>query len=114
MASKNTFRLMTKRGEVYWVQLDPTVGSEINKTRPCVVLSVNPINTARRSVVVVPLTSRGPERLPLVVELDSAQSFVVCDQIRAVSKTRLGRQQGTLSNEDLLKLETNLRTVLGL
>jgi len=105
---------MTKRGEVYWVQLDPTIGSEINKTRPCVVLTVNPINAGRRSVVVVPLTSKGPERLPLVVELGSAESFAVCDQIRAVSKQRLGRPHSALSNEDMTKLETNLRAVLGL
>lgn len=105
---------MTKRGEIYWVQLDPTAGSEIRKTRPCVVLSVNPINAGRRSVVVVPFTSKGPERLPLVIELESANSFAVCDQIRAVSKQRLGRQHGTLSNEDLTKLETNLKIVLGL
>jgi len=105
---------MTKRGDVYWVQLDPTIGSEINKTRPCVVLTVNPINAGRRSVVIVPLTSKGPERLPLVVGLESADSFAVCDQIRAVSKQRLGRPHSTLSNEDMVKLETNLRTVLGL
>ncbi len=105
---------MMKRGEVYWVQLDPTIGKEINKTRPCVVVTVNPINIARGSVVVVPLTSKGPERLPLVVGLVSAQSFAVCDQIRAVSKRRIGRTQGKLSNDDLLKLEGNLRTVLGL
>lgn len=114
MASTSMFLLMTKRGEVYWVQLDPTIGSEINKTRPCVVLTVNPINAGRRSVVVVPLTSKGPERLPLVVELESAESFAVCDQVRAVSKQRLGRAHSVLSNEDMAKLETNLRTVLGL
>ena len=105
---------MPKRGEIYWVRLDPTVGSEINKTRPCVVLSVNPINSVRKSVVVVPLTSRGPERLPLVVGLQESESFAVCDQIRTVAKQRIGRAEGQLSNDDLTKLEVNLRTVLGL
>lgn len=105
---------MLKRGEIYWVRLDPTVGSEINKTRPCVVLSVNPINNVRKSVVVVPLTSRGPERLPLVVGLQESRSFAVCDQIRTVAKQRIGQANGQLSNDDLMKLEMNLRTVLGL
>ena len=105
---------MLKRGEIYWVRLNPTVGSEINKTRPCVVLSVNPINKVRKSVVVVPLTSRGPERLPLVVGLQESGSFAVCDQIRTVAKERIGRAEGQLSNDDLTKLEVNLRTVLGL
>ena len=109
-----TFLHMLKRGEIYWVRLDPTEGSEINKTRPCVVLSVNPINNVRKTVVVVPLTSRGPERLPLVVGLQDSESFAVCDQIRAVAKRRLGRADGQLSNDDLTKLEVSLRTVLGL
>ena len=103
-----------KRGEVYWVRLDPTVGTEIQKTRPCVVQSIDPINKARGSVVVVPLTSKGPERLPLVVELGSAKSYAVCDQIRAVAKQRLGNAQGRLSHQEMMKLDTNLKVVLGL
>ena len=103
-----------KRGEIYWVRLDPTEGSEINKTRPCVVLSVNPINRVRRTVVVVPLTSRGPERLPLLVGVNDGRSFVVTDQLRVVSKQRLGNLKGTLDSDDLLKLEEHLKTVLGL
>lgn len=103
-----------KRGDVCWVRLDPTVGTEIQKTRPCVVQSIDPINKARGSVVVVPLTSKGPERLPLVVELRSAQSYAVCDQIRAVSKQRLGSVQGRLNHEDMVKLDTHLKVVLGL
>ncbi len=103
-----------KKGEVYWVRVDPTVGTEIQKTRPCVVQSIDPINKARGSVVVVPLTSRGPERLPLVVELGSAKSYAVCDQIRAVAKQRFAKTQGQLSHDDMMKLDTNLKVVLGL
>ena len=103
-----------KRGEIYWVRLDPTVGSEIQKTRPCVLITVNPINRLRRSVVVVPLTSRGPETLPIRVSLESTQSFAVCDQIRAVAKERIGRLQGQLSDDDMFKLGENLKSVLGL
>ena len=78
------------------------------------VLSVNPINRVRRTVVVVPLTSRGPERLPLLVGVNDGHSFVVTDQLRVVSKQRLGNLQGTLDSDDLLKLEEHLKTVLGL
>jgi mRNA interferase MazF len=105
---------MMKRGEVHWIGLDPTVGTEIQKTRPCVVVSINPISKVRGSVVVVPVTSKGPERLPLVVELSSAKSFAVCDQIRAVSKQRFGKPHSTLSTDDLAKLDLNLKVVLGL
>ena len=103
-----------KKGELYWVRLDPTLGTEIQKTRPCVVQSIDPINKARGSMVVVPLTSRGPERLPLVVELGSAKSYAVCDQIRAVAKQRFGKAHGQLSHDDMVKLDTNLKVVLGL
>ena len=103
-----------RKGDVYWVRLDPTIGTAIQKTRPCVVQSVYPINKARGSVVVVPLTSRGPQRLPLVVELGSAKSYAVCDQIRAVAKQRLGAAHGQLSHDDMVKLDKNMKVVMGL
>ena len=101
------------RGEIYWVRLDPTEGSEIKKTRPCVVLSVNPINSASDGGRGA-LDLTGPERLPLQVGVDSGRSFVVTDQLRVVSKQRIGYLQGRLDNDDLQKLEEHLKTVLGL
>ncbi|HOP39482.1 MAG TPA: type II toxin-antitoxin system PemK/MazF family toxin [Geobacteraceae bacterium] len=102
------------RGEVYWVNLDPTVGSEIQKKRPCVLLGANPINQARRTVVVVPLSSVGRVRPPLTVAVRclGRAAVAVCDQIRAVDKSRLLEQAGEVSDEDLRAIEDGLRQVL--
>jgi mRNA interferase MazF len=105
-----------RRGEVWWVDLDPTRGSEIRKTRPAVVLSVDALNRARRTVVVVPLSSSPDPRPPIVVAVPSAgeDSVAVCDQVRAVDKGRLARMKGRLSDVDLRAIEDGLRTILGL
>lgn len=102
------------RGDVYWVSLDPTAGSEIKKTRPCVIVGATPINKARRTVVVVPLSSAGSPNPPLVVEVNclGRKVVAVCDQIRAVDKSRLAQKADTLSHEDLENLEKGLRQVL--
>ena len=105
-----------RRGEVWWVDLDPTRGSEIRKTRPAVVLSVDALNRARRTVVVVPLSSSPDPRPPIVVAVPSAggDSVAVCDQVRAVDMGRLARMKGRLSDVDLRAIEDGLRTILGL
>jgi mRNA interferase MazF len=105
-----------KRGEVWWVDLDPTRGSEIRKTRPAVVLSVDALNRARRTVVVVPLSSSPTPRPPIVVPAPSAgpNSTAVCDQVRAVDKQRLTAQRGRLSIADLKAVEGGVRAILGL
>lgn len=102
------------RGDVYWVNLDPTAGSEIRKTRPCVIIGATPINRARRTVVVVPLSSAGDQNPPLVIEVGclGKNAMAICDQIRAVDKSRLGERADTLSYKDLEKLEDGLRQVL--
>ncbi|MBV8613654.1 MAG: type II toxin-antitoxin system PemK/MazF family toxin [Acetobacteraceae bacterium] len=105
-----------QRGEIWWVSLDPTRGSEIRKTRPAIVLTADALNRARRTVVVVPL-STGPEpRPPIVVATPSAGqgAVAICDQIRAVDETRLTRQAGRLAAADLHAVEHGLRTVLDL
>jgi mRNA interferase MazF len=112
--------LMTmKRGDIYWVNLDPTHGVEIKgikKMRPCVVVSVHPINLARYTVVVVPLSTSAKARPPLVVAVKCLAKTVVavCDQIRAVDKTRLVKKAGQLSEENLGVLDDGLRCVLAL
>lgn len=107
---------MMKRGDIYWVNLDPTVGSEIQKKRPCVLIGATPINEARRTVVVVPLSSVGISRPPLTVPVQcmGKQVVAVCDQIRAVDKSRLIDKAGSLTKEDLSELENGLRQVLAL
>lgn len=104
------------RGDVYWVNLDPTKGSELNKSRPCVLVGATPINQARRTVVVVPLSTSAKARPPLTIEVTCLDKFVVavCDQIRTVDKTRLIKSAGKLLLKDLDALDEGLREVLSL
>lgn len=105
-----------RRGEIWWVNFDPTQGSEIRKTRPAIVVTANALNRARRTVVVVPLSTGPQPRPPIVVAIPSAgpDSVAVCDQVRAVDKRRLTRNQGQLSAVDLRSIEDGLRRVLEL
>jgi mRNA interferase MazF len=105
-----------RRGEVWWVRLDPTLGSEIAKTRPCLVLSGNVFNQLRRTVVVVPLSTSPEASGPLLIPVKCAgrDAVVVTDQIRAVSKQRLDRRLGELAGEHLAAVEEGLREVLEL
>jgi mRNA interferase MazF len=105
-----------RRGEVWWVDLDPTRGSEIRKTRPAVVLTADALNQVRRTVVVVPLSTGPTPRPPIVVAIASAGvgSVAVCDQVRAVDKSRLTRRVGQLAISDLRAVEDGVRVVLGL
>lgn len=107
---------MPRRGEIWWVRLDPTVESEIAKTRPCVILSSDLLNERRRTVVVVPLSSSPQPSPPLLVPVLCAGREVVAvtDQIRAVSKHRLDRCIGALTAENLESVEQAIRDVLDL
>jgi mRNA interferase MazF len=89
--------VVVRRFEVYLVQLDPTVGSEIQKTRPCVVISPDEMNQAIRTVIIAPMTSKGrpyPTRVDCRFQRKSGQ--VVLDQIRTVDKARLIKRLGQL------------------
>jgi mRNA interferase MazF len=107
---------MPERGEVWWVRLDPTLGSEIAKTRPCVIFSGNIFNRLRRTVVVIPLSSSPQASAPLLVPVhcDGRDVLAVTDQIRAVSKQRLDQRLGKLSIADLEAVEEGVREVLEL
>lgn len=85
------------RFEVYLINLDPTVGSEIKKTRPCLVVSPDEINHNIRTVIVAPLTTRGrpyPTRVPCRFKGKDGQ--VVLDQIRTVDQSRLIKKLGKI------------------
>jgi mRNA interferase MazF len=105
-----------RRGEVWWVRLDPTLGSEIAKTRPCVILSGNVFNRLRRTVVVLPLSTSPQPSAPLLVPVrcDGREVVAVTDQIRAIAKQRLDRRMGELLSEDLEAVEQGVREVLEL
>ena len=105
------------RGEVYWVELDPVVGSEMSKTRPCVVLSANEVNTRRKTVVVVPLTSTSNEAsFPLLIAVPSAGlgTKAGTDQIRCIDKSRLRGHAGRVSQDDLNAISRAVAKVLNL
>jgi mRNA interferase MazF len=107
---------MPQRGEIWWVRLDPTLGAEIRKSRPCLVVSTNIVNDRRKTVVVIPLSSSPQPSPPLLVPLACAgrAAVAVIDQIRAVSKERLDRKVGIVSSEELGAVENGLRQILEL
>jgi mRNA interferase MazF len=108
--------VVVQRGSVWWVVLDPARGAEIRKIRQAVVLSADGLNRARRTVVIVPLSTGPSVHPPIVVAIPSVGegSVAVCDQLRAVDKARLTRIAGTLSREDLRAIEDGVRGVLQL
>jgi len=105
------------RGNIYWVNLNPTKGSEINKTRPCVLVGATPINKARHTVIIIPLSStKAKARPPMTIPVACLGKPViaVCDQIRTIDKSRLSKSAGCLSAKDLSALDNGLRQVLSL
>ncbi len=104
------------RGEIWWVALDPTLGSEIRKTRPCVVVSVKILNERRRTVIVVPLSSSPKASPPILIPItcDGQAVVAVSDQIRAVAKERLRGRLGVVAEAELAVLEEGLRQILQL
>ena len=105
-----------ERGEIWWVNLDPTRGAEIRKQRPCVVVSADGINRWRATPVVVPLSASAEDAVPVVIALPSAgaNSVAVVDQIRAVDRSRFVSRGGRLSATDLSALEEAIKRVLEL
>src|SRR5262249_51706743 len=89
--------MVIKRFEVYLTKLDPTVGSEIRKTRPCLVISPDEMNRFISTIIVAPLTTQGrlyPNRVPL--KYKGKRGHIVLDQIRTVDKSRLIRRLGMI------------------
>lgn len=105
-----------KRGEVWWVEFDPAVGSAVRKTRPAVIVSNDAANRNLARVVVIPLTSNTGRQYPgeAVVSLDGQSSKAMADQIMAADKPRLKSQLGTVDKADMQAVEDAIRVHLGL
>jgi mRNA interferase MazF len=89
---------MVKRGEIWLVNLDPTVGSEIQKTRPCVVISPPEMHDHLRTALIAPMTTGShpaPFRIP--VRHGGKQGLILLDQMRAVDKSRLVKRSGAIA-----------------
>lgn len=105
-----------KRGEVWWVSFEPSVGGEMRKKRPAVIISNNAANKYLNRVQVVPLTSRVGRVYPseALVLLGDRQSKAMADLLTTVSKQRLGNRAGRLTNADMRKVEHVVKVQLGL
>jgi mRNA interferase MazF len=93
---------LVARGDIWLVTLDPTVGSEIKKARPCVVVSPLEMHDYLRTVIVAPMTTKGwpaPFRIPL--SHGGKKGLILLDQIRAVDKVRLAKKMGSVSAKTL-------------
>jgi mRNA interferase MazF len=102
--------MVVKRFDVYLINLDPTLGGEIRKTRPCVVISPDEMNRFIRTVIVAPMTTKGtsfPTRV--ACKFRGRHGQVVLDQIRTVDKSRLVKKLGTLESE----IQEHVLAILG-
>ena len=96
-----------RRGEVWWVAFDPSLGGEIRKTRPAVVVSNNAANIALNRLIVVPLTSQTDKVYPgqALVALNGERRKAMADQLTTASKQRLRSKMGELSHSDVSAVE---------
>ena len=105
-----------KRGEVWWVAFDPAVGSEIQKTRPAIIVSNDSANRNLKRVVVVPLTTNTSRVFPGEARVSVAGEFckAMSDQLMAADKLRLKERLAILSKSDMLEVEQAICVHLGL
>lgn len=104
---------MVKQYEIYWIILDPTLGSEINKIRPCLVISPDDSNQYLNTIIVAPITSTiksFPMRMNITLEGKKGQ--IALDQIRCIDKIRIKANIDSLSKKDVRKLKDLIKEYL--
>ena len=100
-----------KRYEIYLIKLNPTIGSEIQKTRPCIVISPNEMNILK-TVIVAPMTSKGFDFIfRPKIKFEKKDGLVLLDQIRAVDKTRLVKKLGNVDKRTSKEISKTLVTM---
>jgi mRNA interferase MazF len=104
-----------KRYDIRWAGLDPTMGSELAKTRPVVIVSLDALNERLQTVTVCPLTTQlhPAWRTRLGVRIARKNAEIAVDQIRAISKARIGRKLGSLSENDARALRRLITEMYG-
>ena len=105
--------MVIKQYEVYLINLDPTIGHEIQKTRPCLVLSPDEMNDNIRTVIIAPMTTKShvyPTRIP--VRFDKKSGWIVLDQIRTVDKARLVKKLGRISSREIAAVKDIIKQML--
>lgn len=91
-----------KQYSIHWINLDPTVGSEVNKTRPCVILSPDEMNRYIKTIIIAPLThTLKPYPSRVICEVKGEKGSVMLDQIRTVDRVRIGDIIGKLSLNEI-------------
>ena len=103
-----------RRGEIWWVRLNPTEGSEVRKTRPCLVLTADVLNRLRRTVVVVPYSTAAQDHPPITVPVScqGRPAVAVVDQVRAIARERLVERVGAAPEDELAAVLTALAEIL--
>jgi mRNA interferase MazF len=112
--------VLPKRGDVYYVSFDPTVGVEIRKTRPALIIQNDHGNTHSQATIVAAITSTAREAYPYEVNLNTGEgglpknSVVLLNQIRTIDKKRLGKKLGTVSADTMKNVDRAIAISLGL
>jgi len=102
-----------KQYHVYLVNLDPTVGHEIKKTRPCIAISPDEMNNNIKTIIIAPMTSKShkyPTRISL--NFQKQKGYIVLDQIRTIDKKRIIKELGKISNKTVLGIKSVLQEML--
>lgn len=105
--------MVVNQYNVYLVNLDPTVGHEIKKTRPCLVISPDEMNHNIDTIIVAPMTTKShsyPTRIP--VKFDGKQGWIVLDQIRTVDGIRLVKQLGKITKKEVSEVKKVIKEML--
>jgi mRNA interferase MazF len=105
--------MVIKQYDIFLISLDPTIGHEIKKVRPCVVISPNEMNDNISTIIIAPMTTRShsyPTRIP--IKFEDKKGWVVLDQIRALDRKRFVKKLGKLNKEAILKVKRVLQEML--
>ena len=105
--------LVINQYEVYLVDLDPTQGSEIQKTRPCLVISPNEMNHFINTIIIAPMTTKS-HKYPTRIEInfENKNGWIVLDQIRTIDKSRLIKKMGKIDKKTIQKVKDTLKEML--